>query len=320
MNLPGVRAVVVRAVVIVMVCAATSGAAVWASSFTNGPGESSTGTPPRVPPPRVAPPQLERVPGQSSGAPRPDQPVRSRAKIPDAGPDPLAGWAEQAAELVRLPPRALAGYGRAELAMRRSDPGCHLSWVTVAAVDSVRGGADGAALAIAEALCAAGEDTSTREGWWPAVSSLSDDPTFAHKVLAAATTYATAMRTGVPLRPAAREAIDFAIGQIGLPYVWGGDGLASGEAGFDCSGLTHAAYAAAGVDLPRTAHTQFLAVPHVQQLRPGDLVFYGNPNTKIHHVGLYIGNGQMINAPNFGEPVQVEPVRSSGLAGAGRPR
>src|SRR5262245_18576305 len=117
-------------------------------------------------------------------------------------------------------------------------------------------------------------------------------------------------------------AINYACGQRGLPYVWGGNGPQDG--GFDCSGLTTAAYHAAGISLPRTAHTQFHAGPHVpneQPLLPGDLVFYGNPNTKIHHVGLYIGGGLMINAPNFGQVVKIGPYRykGDGYTGATRP-
>jgi cell wall-associated NlpC family hydrolase len=118
-------------------------------------------------------------------------------------------------------------------------------------------------------------------------------------------------------------AINYACGQRGLPYVWGGNGPDGGHAGFDCSGLTKAAYAAAGVTLPRTAQTQFDAGPRVpagQPLLPGDLVFYGTPGN-IHHVGLYIGGGLMINAPTFGQPVQIDNYRYNGddYAGATRP-
>ncbi len=104
----------------------------------------------------------------------------------------------------------------------------------------------------------------------------------------------------------ARVAIDTALAQIGLPYVWGGNGPTAGHAGFDCSGLTTFSYKAAGVPLPRTAHTQYYAGPHVPTgapLQPGDLVFYGTP-AKVHHVGLYLGAGRMVNAPTFGKPVQ----------------
>ncbi|QFU90969.1 putative endopeptidase p60 precursor [Amycolatopsis sp. YIM 10] len=93
---------------------------------------------------------------------------------------------------------------------------------------------------------------------------------------------------------AAMTAINCACGQRGLPYVWGGNGPGGGHAGFDCSGLTKAAHCAAGITLPRTAHTQFHAGPRVpdnQPLLPGDLVYYG-PASKIRHVGLHLGDGR----------------------------
>jgi cell wall-associated NlpC family hydrolase len=122
---------------------------------------------------------------------------------------------------------------------------------------------------------------------------------------------------------AAAAAIAFALNQRGLPYVWGGDGPAAGDAGFDCSGLTKASYRAAGIELPRTAHTQYYAGPHVPDgapLEPGDLVFYGVPQ-RVHHVGLYLGGGRMVNAPDFGKPVQIAYVRYPGddYVGATRP-
>jgi len=117
-------------------------------------------------------------------------------------------------------------------------------------------------------------------------------------------------------------AINYACGQRGLPYVWGGNGPDGGHAGFDCSGLTKAAYAAAGVTLPRTAQTQFNAGPHVpagQPLLPGDLVFYGTLNN-IHHVGLYMGGGSMVDAPDFGQVVKVQHYRYKGDDYAGATR
>nr|WP_311983443.1 C40 family peptidase [Parafrankia sp. CH37] len=83
------------------------------------------------------------------------------------------------------------------------------------------------------------------------------------------------------------------------------------EGGFDCSGLTRAAYQAAGIDLPRTAQTQYEAgpvVPPGQPLQIGDLVFYGTA-TDIHHVAIYIGNGHMITAPGDKEVVKIAPYR-----------
>ena len=121
----------------------------------------------------------------------------------------------------------------------------------------------------------------------------------------------------------AQVAIRTAMSQIGLPYVWGGDGPTHGDAGFDCSGLTTFSYAAARVGLPRTAHTQYYKGPHVPPgaaLQPGDLVFYGTP-AKVHHVGMYLGDGKMVNAPTFGKPVQVAFYRYDGddYLGATRP-
>ncbi|MGW5054956.1 C40 family peptidase [Actinokineospora sp. NPDC004072] len=155
---------------------------------------------------------------------------------------------------------------------------------------------------------------------------------YVDKVLDQAATYAEAAATSIGTgdcdaiqapNAIALAAINYACGQRGLPYVWGGNGPDHGHAGFDCSGLTTAAYAAAGVPLPRTAQTQFNAGPRVpagQPLLPGDLVFYGTPD-KIHHVGLYLGDGKMINAPDFGQPVQIDNHRYNGddYAGATRP-
>ncbi|MFB9382178.1 NlpC/P60 family protein [Pseudonocardia petroleophila] len=121
----------------------------------------------------------------------------------------------------------------------------------------------------------------------------------------------------------AAVAVDAALAQLGLPYEWGGDGPAAGDTGFDCSGLTHHAYAVAGIGLPRTAHTQYYAGPGVPPdapLQPGDLVFYGVPE-RVYHVGLYLGDGTMVNAPSKGRPVQVARYRYPGdeYLGATRP-
>lgn len=123
--------------------------------------------------------------------------------------------------------------------------------------------------------------------------------------------------------PVVLTAVTFACGQRGLPYLWGGNGPAAGDRGFDCSGLVQAAYAAAGITLPRTSRAQYAvgqAVPADQPLQPGDLVFYATAG-HVHHVGLYIGGENMIDAPDFGRPVQVQPYRHAGddYLGATRP-
>ncbi|MFF8838529.1 NlpC/P60 family protein [Streptomyces sp. NPDC015130] len=111
----------------------------------------------------------------------------------------------------------------------------------------------------------------------------------------------------------AAEAISFARAQLGKPYVWG----ATGPSAYDCSGLTQAAWRAAGVSLPRTTYTQINAGQRVSrsQLAPGDLVFF---YSGISHVGLYIGGGQMIHAPRPGAPVRVAPIDEMPFAGASR--
>ncbi|SHK82335.1 Cell wall-associated hydrolase, NlpC family [Pseudonocardia thermophila] len=107
----------------------------------------------------------------------------------------------------------------------------------------------------------------------------------------------------------AAAAIRFALGEVGKPYVWG----ATGPDTYDCSGLMMAAFRAAGITLPRVSRQQFHAGGHVpvREAQPGDLLFYAydptDPST-IHHVMLYMGNGQMIEAPYSGERVRVQPV------------
>jgi cell wall-associated NlpC family hydrolase len=130
------------------------------------------------------------------------------------------------------------------------------------------------------------------------------------------------LSSGPPLPPgeAAGAAISAASTHLGKPYLWG----ATGPGSFDCSGLTLTAYRAAGINLPRTSREQWYAGTHVDlgALQPGDLLFWAtnlaDPAT-IHHVALYIGNGQMIAAPHAGANVRVQPVYLDGYIGAVRP-
>src|SRR5205814_8747018 len=106
----------------------------------------------------------------------------------------------------------------------------------------------------------------------------------------------------VPLPPGVAASGVVAVAQqyLGMPYAWGG---ASPATSFDCSGLVQWSYAQVGVRLPRTAQMQFDATARVptDQLQPGDLVFFRNtyysPGEPITHVGIYLGDGQMVNAP-----------------------
>ncbi|MER5982048.1 NlpC/P60 family protein [Streptomyces sp. NPDC001787] len=111
-----------------------------------------------------------------------------------------------------------------------------------------------------------------------------------------------------------REAVAFAVGQIGKPYLWGAEGPDS----FDCSGLTSQAWASAGRAIPRTSQEQWRQLPKVPvaSLRPGDLVVYF---PKATHVALYIGDGMVAQAPRPGSSVKVSPVASNPLLGAVRP-
>jgi cell wall-associated NlpC family hydrolase len=107
----------------------------------------------------------------------------------------------------------------------------------------------------------------------------------------------------------ADKAIAFARAQVGKPYVWG----ATGPDSYDCSGLTQAAWKAAGVSLPRTTWDQVDAgttVP-LSDIKPGDLVFFYDD---ISHVGLYIGNGMMIHAPKPGAYVREESIYYDGTS------
>ncbi|HTZ44885.1 MAG TPA: C40 family peptidase [Jatrophihabitans sp.] len=122
--------------------------------------------------------------------------------------------------------------------------------------------------------------------------------------------------------PAVLTAIDYACAQLGLPYQWDGSGPQHGDAGFDCSGLTQAAYAAAGISLPHNAAQQYAVTAHVPPgapLEPGDLVFFGTSPATIHHVGLYLGSGLMIDAPDFGLTVRVENYKEADFFASGRP-
>jgi len=120
--------------------------------------------------------------------------------------------------------------------------------------------------------------------------------------------------------PQALQAIAFAMRQLGKPYVFGAEGPDS----YDCSGLVWAAYRSAGVTLPRIARDQQHATTEISidQLLPGDLVFFSTTSNtdwrQVTHVGIYIGNGKMIEAPMSGENVKIAPVWWSAFFSANR--
>lgn len=119
--------------------------------------------------------------------------------------------------------------------------------------------------------------------------------------------------------PVTGAVVAFAEAQLGKPYVYG----ASGPDAFDCSGLVLRAYQSGGIGLPRTSQEQWSAGPRVaqDQLAPGDLVFFDpDPFGRPGHVGIYAGNGTMIDAPNSNGVVRVEMIEGFGpYMGAVRP-
>jgi peptidoglycan DL-endopeptidase CwlO len=115
--------------------------------------------------------------------------------------------------------------------------------------------------------------------------------------------------------PAAVRAVAFALAQQGKPYRWG----AAGPGAYDCSGLTHAAWRAAGVAIPRTAAGQLNALPRAHgRLRPGDLLVYATSGPSRRHVAMVVGHGRMVEARGAGMPIGVHPIRA-GWLGAVRP-
>jgi cell wall-associated NlpC family hydrolase len=118
----------------------------------------------------------------------------------------------------------------------------------------------------------------------------------------------TAVYTG-PTTTQADKAVAFAYAQLGKPYVWG----ATGPGSYDCSGLVKAAWAAAGVSVPRVTYDQWGALPHIatSALQPGDLLFYNGEG----HVSMYVGDGYIIDAPRTGLAVQKIPMNTNWYAG-----
>jgi cell wall-associated NlpC family hydrolase len=121
----------------------------------------------------------------------------------------------------------------------------------------------------------------------------------------------TATYTG-PTSTQADQAVAFAFKQLGCPYVYGGTGPCAD--GFDCSGLVQAAWASAGLAIPRDSYSQWAALQHisVSALEPGDILFYNG----IGHVAIYVGGGMFIDAPTPGEVVRELPMSTAWYAGS----
>jgi len=281
--------------------------------------------------------------GVGSGTPSASS--AATAKIP---PAMLTLYEQAAATCPGLPWTILAAIGTIESDNGQSNlPGVHgganaagamglmqFEPATFAAYDEPvpSGGADppspydptDAVYAAARLLCADG--AASGASLPAAVYAYNHSAGYVSQVLALAQTYAsspsaTTSETGSSDSAAGPVAVSWALSQIGTPYVWGGE---TPGVGFDCSGLVQAAYAVAGVSLPRVAQDQYNTTPKLAPgaaLVPGDLVFFGGGPDSIDHVGLYVGvvSGQniMVDAPHTGADVRAEAFPAAPGAGFG---
>lgn len=168
-------------------------------------------------------------------------------------------------------------------------------------------------------------DNDVRDSARQALYTYNHSDAYVDQVLAWAAAYQAADAPTADGTPApagepstAGNAVDYAYAQLGTPYLWGGDG----PGGFDCSGLVQAAYASAGIQLPRTAQAQFDAGPSVppgEPLQAGDLVFFGTDTAHVDHVGILVNPAEMIDAPHTGALVRIEPYHWPDYLGATRP-
>jgi cell wall-associated NlpC family hydrolase len=164
-------------------------------------------------------------------------------------------------------------------------------------------------------LCANGAASGTPAGISQAIFAYNHSRTYVTSVVSWAARYT------VPAPSAgAAAAVAFALEQVGKPYQWGADGPDA----FDCSGLVYAAYATAGIPIARTTFGWRADGPQVplSQIRPGDLLFSaGSDGTAANpgHIVMYLGGGQVIQAPQAGQDVQVDPLSLAGVVFATRP-
>jgi cell wall-associated NlpC family hydrolase len=164
-------------------------------------------------------------------------------------------------------------------------------------------------------LCANGAASGTPAGIRQAIFAYNHSQSYVTDVLSWAARYTVPAPAG-----AVATAITFALNQLGKPYQWG----AAGPNAYDCSGLVYAAYAAAGIHIARTTFQwrQDGPVVPLSGIQPGDLLFSagsdGTP-TNPGHVVMYLGGGQVVQAPQRGEDVQVDPLSLAGIVVATRP-
>jgi cell wall-associated NlpC family hydrolase len=173
-----------------------------------------------------------------------------------------------------------------------------------------------AVFAAARMLCANGAANGANLN--AAVFAYNHSASYVTEVLNLAASYGQTQAQTVAAGTAGGIALDWALAQVGTPYIWGGE---SPGVGFDCSGLVQAAYKAAGITLPRVAQDQYDATTKLapsDPLEPGDLVFFGHSVSDVSHVGIYVGDGEMVDAPHTGADVRVEsfPTKVGALWGS----
>jgi cell wall-associated NlpC family hydrolase len=247
------------------------------------------------------------------------------AQIPSAM---LALYQEAAATCAGLPWTVLAAIGTVESDNGASDlPGVHSGANSAGAEGPMQfepatfaeydtpvppGGSEppspydatDAVYAAARLLCANGAANGANLS--AAVFAYNHSESYVAQVLALAQTYGESQAATVAAGTAGGVAVDWALAQVGTPYVWGGE---APGVGFDCSGLVQAAYKVAGIALPRVAQDQYDATAKLgpsDPVEPGDLLFFGGGPTDVTHVGIYVGNGTMVDAPHSGANVRVE--------------
>jgi cell wall-associated NlpC family hydrolase len=277
------------------------------------------------------------APGASTGTP---PPVTAVGDVPAD----YVGWmkAAVAAECPSLSWTVLAGIAKVESDFGKSTlPGVRsgsnpmgaegpmqFEPATFAAYDTLApGGADPASpydpadaiYSAARLLCSDGGGNPAR--LYSAIFDYNHSDAYVSLVLAYSAEYAQMASDGGTERGLGSVIVADAETYLGTPYVWGGE---SPGHGFDCSGLVQWVYAEAGITLPRVAQDQYDAGPHVPAgatLYPGDLVFFGSGPSAVEHVGIYVGNGDMIDAPYTGAVVRFDRVASVplGFVGATRP-
>jgi len=277
----------------------------------------------------------------------------SQAALADIPPDYLALFQSAAATCPGLPWTVPAAIGKVESDFGRSDaPGVQSGTNAFGAAGPMQMGVGGVAGPTffaydhpvpadpaptpaggaeppspynpADAVYAAVRNLCTNGGGDPAtlrqaIFSYNHSKAYVDEVLSVAASYSVAALTPSPSGPlAAAVAVAYAIDHLGVPYRWGGES----ETAFDCSGLVQAAYAVAGLALPRVAQDQYDAGPHLrlgEALEPGDLVFFGSSPASVDHVGIYVGQQMMIDAPHEGALVRLEDYRWADYLGATRP-